>query len=42
MRGQILPSVIATFYTTTQQSAWAKNVADALGVPVDTPIAAVA
>jgi hypothetical protein len=29
---------LSTFYTTTQQAAWALNVANALGVSTDTPI----
>ena len=29
---------ISQFYTNTQQSIWARNVANALGVSVDTPI----
>lgn len=29
---------LSSFYTTTQQAAWAKNVAGHLGVPEDTPI----
>lgn len=33
---------IAGFYTTTDQTAWATNVANQLGVSVDTPIGEVA
>lgn len=31
-------SEIASFYTTTEQTAWATNVANSLGVSLDTPI----
>jgi hypothetical protein len=32
---------ISQFYTTTDQAAWAANVASVLGVPVDTPLATI-